>query len=632
MAARKVLLSGPCHGKLSALFKRVAAVNKSNGPFDVLLCSGQFFAAGDEADQEDTELQAYLDGSKPVPVPTYFIGAHGKGARKAMQALAAANSDRINYLGRAGVQTVAGLTVAYLDGSQLAVSDGQKLLSLQYNDSCLYYNEDDVRRVKAAADAAGDVDVFLTCEWPEGITSAVPSNTLPEALTDHSGSKTVSELALSVRPRYHVAGSKPVFFARLPYMNRDLGVGAHASRFVGLAAVGNADKQKSLHALALVPAADMVLAALTQKPEGCTASPYENAVGGKRQHAEDENLGEQSWRWQDNKRQKPNHAAPSLGRPGVVKDDKCTIYVKNLPFRAEEGDLEAFFAQCGKVVDVRRGLNAEGKLNGFGFIQFATASAVERACQLSGQELMGRELYIDTATATASDRQPVIGKPVEGCWFCLSNPNADTSLVASIGEECYMAVDKGAITPMHVLLVPIEHYPNTLTLSASCYAEMERYLSALQTCYASQGMDLVAFERYMKFLKTGGNHCHLNVMAIPTAAAAKARQAFESSAAANSFSFTALPAGTRGEASREALRAEVGDGEYLLIVLPGGARLVHPISRGERIAVSFGRQVIAELAGVPDRADWKTCALSPEEEQKQTEAFKALFKPYDIMQ
>jgi len=27
------------------------------------------------------------------------------------------------------------------------------------------------------------------------------------------------------------------------------------------------------------------------------------------------------------------------------------------------------------------------------------------------------------------------GKPVEGCWFCLSNPNADVELVASVGEQ-----------------------------------------------------------------------------------------------------------------------------------------------------------------------------------------------------
>ena len=44
MASKKILISGDVNGKLSALFKRVAAVNKSNGPFDMLLCTGRFLA------------------------------------------------------------------------------------------------------------------------------------------------------------------------------------------------------------------------------------------------------------------------------------------------------------------------------------------------------------------------------------------------------------------------------------------------------------------------------------------------------------------------------------------------------------------------------------------------------------
>jgi hypothetical protein len=43
MSAVKVLLAGDCLGGFDALFKKVAAVNKKNGPFDLLLCVGQFF-------------------------------------------------------------------------------------------------------------------------------------------------------------------------------------------------------------------------------------------------------------------------------------------------------------------------------------------------------------------------------------------------------------------------------------------------------------------------------------------------------------------------------------------------------------------------------------------------------------
>jgi len=63
----------------------------------------------------------------------------------------------------------------------------------------------------------------------------------------------------------------------------------------------------------------------------------------------------QDWRWQDsNKRQKM--AKPSLGRPDVVKDDRKSIYVRNIPWAAEEEDIISFFSACGEVADVRRGM------------------------------------------------------------------------------------------------------------------------------------------------------------------------------------------------------------------------------------------------------------------------------------
>jgi hypothetical protein len=53
---------------------------------------------------------------------------------------------------------------------------------------------------------------------------------------------------------------------------------------------------------------------------------------------------------------------------------------------------------------------------------------------------------------------------------------------------------------------------------------------------------------------------------------------------------------------------------------------------GERWPMVLGREVLADLAGVPERAGWKACALNPEEEAARTERFKARFKAYDVMQ
>ncbi len=47
--------------------------------------------------------------------------------------------------------------------------------------------------------------------------------------------------------------------------------------------------------------------------------------------------------------------------------------------------------------------------------------------------------------------------------------------------------------------------------------------------------------------------------------------------------------------------------------------------------MNLGREVLAQLAGVPERSDWKACSVSKEEEEARTERFKAMFKSYDVM-
>ena len=193
-----------------------------------------------------------------------------------------------------------------------------------------------------------------------------------------------------------------------------------------------------------------------------------------------------------------------------------------------------------------------------------------------------------------------------------------------------MAVDKGAITDRHVLILPVEHYACSMEAPATTTSEIDRYVSALRSCYAAEGKELVGFERYMRLRKSGGNHCHLNAIAVAPAAAQRAQEVFKAAAARHGFALTLLPPAT-GEAAREAVRAVVGDGEYFVAVLPDGSRLVHPIVFGERHPLVYGREVLAELAGVPERADWKECQCPPAEEAARTERFKAAFKKYDVM-
>lgn len=65
-------------------------MNKSAGPFDALLCVGQFFP--DSPDQME-DFMAYIEGGSSIPLPTYFIGDYGVAAPKV---LLAASKDSAN--------------------------------------------------------------------------------------------------------------------------------------------------------------------------------------------------------------------------------------------------------------------------------------------------------------------------------------------------------------------------------------------------------------------------------------------------------------------------------------------------------------------------------------------------------
>lgn len=80
------------------------------------------------------------------------------------------------------------------------------------------------------------------------------------------------------------------------------------------------------------------------------------------------------------------------------------------------------------------------------------------------------------------------------CWFCLSSPKVESHLIISIGEHYYCALAKGPLVEDHVLLIPIGHSPNTLSLPSECEIELGKFQDALKEYYKKQGKDVVFFE------------------------------------------------------------------------------------------------------------------------------------------
>lgn len=94
----------------------------------------------------------------------------------------------------------------------------------------------------------------------------------------------------------------------------------------------------------------------------------------------------------------------------------------------------------------------------------------------------------------------------------MSSPNVESHLITSVGEYYYCALAKGPLVPDHVLILPIEHEPNTLSLPSECEMELERFQNSLKAYFKKQGKEAVFFEWVFK----RGTHANLQVWKATT--------------------------------------------------------------------------------------------------------------------
>lgn len=74
------------------------------------------------------------------------------------------------------------------------------------------------------------------------------------------------------------------------------------------------------------------------------------------------------------------------------------LYVGGLAWGTEESGLMAAFSKYGEVVEATVVKDRDsGRSRGFGFVTFADADSANKALELNGTELDGREIRVDSA-------------------------------------------------------------------------------------------------------------------------------------------------------------------------------------------------------------------------------------------
>eukprot|EP01022_Parablepharisma_sp_SALTPOND_P000816 TRINITY_DN105101_c2_g1_i1.p1 TRINITY_DN105101_c2_g1~~TRINITY_DN105101_c2_g1_i1.p1 ORF type:complete len:637 (+),score=55.87 TRINITY_DN105101_c2_g1_i1:218-1912(+) len=83
-------------------------------------------------------------------------------------------------------------------------------------------------------------------------------------------------------------------------------------------------------------------------------------------------------------------------RPGGIRDRVTgNVFVKNLPGEAKSKDLYDFFSPYGKIFSCRAKYNSTGLCKGYGYVQFDTKEAAEKAiAEANGKEIKGTKIEV----------------------------------------------------------------------------------------------------------------------------------------------------------------------------------------------------------------------------------------------
>ncbi len=84
-----------------------------------------------------------------------------------------------------------------------------------------------------------------------------------------------------------------------------------------------------------------------------------------------------------------------------------------------------------------------------------------------------------------------------------------------MGEHSYVALPRGGVTDLHVLIAPIDCVPSRVHLSVEAKAELGRYQQAIDALHRKAGYTAMRFERA---LRTRGSRDHMQVHVVPLAA------------------------------------------------------------------------------------------------------------------
>ena len=235
----------------------------------------------------------------------------------------------------------------------------------------------------------------------------------------------------------------------------------------------------------------------------------------------------------------------------------------------------------------------------------------------------------------------------ESCFFCLSNPNLQTQLITSIGNESYLTTAKGPLPtpqsfkdlefPGHMLIIPLSHSPTLENISPSItrnatIEEMTLYRRALQSLVAHESKGTLGAVTW-ELSRASGVHLHWQFMPVSAELVRKGlvEAGFRVEAETERYNqFHEAKVTDSANDVGDCLRLWLWAGEEEGAKKDGESILVLDIQQDSRFDLQFPRRVMAKLVGLEDRIHWQDCKQTEDEELSDAEAFKRAYKQFEF--
>ena len=475
-------------------------------------------------------------------------------------------------------KTPEGLRFAHVSGIEGHVKSSDEI---SYTKSELKYVEEQYMISSDRDEDEGLVDVLFTWSWPQEIKKT--SFSVPE-------SNLIGPLIWNLKPRYIFAPSHDHFdhFERKPYENVDMKSGEffHSTRFIALASAKDSNdremKKKWIYALNLIPGKFLTPLSLAKRPDDCTSNPF-SPIASSDSKGESSSMTESS---------APNYffqVSGDLGSKRRYDHDISAAQLKRPPSgyvcKKCHGS-DHFFRDC---IYKDSNLNSNSK------------TYVCHICHEPGH-LIRNCPKRDERTDRATDEKSRAVAP-GSCWFCLSNPAAQKHLIVDIGEEVYLALAKGPLTPEHVIIVPIEHISSTASdFDLVMKEELEKFMRKVSESH--EGKQSIFF----RMSSNPSHHYHLQSVSVDSGKLQSFLEFLEDFSIKLGYNFK-----------------ESGSGDSLIngsffefsYINSGGKiiRLAHTYDPSAFFPAQYGRQVLANFLNIEGGADWKKQLYTEEDEK-----------------